>query len=473
VADTLLDALGPALVRWTMGGSAASLAPPAWTTTVGADGPEADLRMLALSGHFLGSFVTPVPSGRLSFRAEIPRLDLPTLPERLRPILRRLLAGGQHARQTQIVAAFLAARGWTLHPADWLPTANDDGLPDVYAPWLDWATSAGADKRVGPGDGALTADSWDDFGPAARALLLAAMRQRNPQEARELIAAQLGGTDAEGRLRLVQKLEAGLGADDLPLLETLAADRAPRVRAQASMLLARLGIGNGGASEAASELAGYFEVQTKGLLRRTRVLVARPLKTAAQRQHRAQLLQGGDYAALAAALGLTPADLATHWVFGAEAALDTDFVSLAARSAGDDVVAILCQSLAGAAQSDPALMMALQPRLGIGQRRELAAAVLRTHGASALMAALDIAGTDPGFDDLADTAAFAEIVKGVKDDDRPLAAVVPELWGFGWLASPRAARVARDRLAAAGLPIADPRLDSIRLNIMLDEGEPS
>ncbi|PZN92750.1 MAG: hypothetical protein DCF31_15040 [Alphaproteobacteria bacterium] len=467
MAEAILDAIGPALVRWTMGGAAAPLAPAAWATALGTDPADAELRLLALSGHFLGSFVVPMASGALVDRADLPRLALPTVPARPRPLLRRLLNGAQSGRQRQVIAAFVAARGWTLHPADWLPGANDDALPDVYAPWLDWAASDAGRQASG---GALTAESWDDFGPAARALLLVEMRRRDPAAARELIAARLAGTDAEGRLRLVLALATGLGSDDRPLFEALAADRAPRVKAQAAALLARLGVGGDDATEAAAELAGYFDVQTKGLLRRTRVVVAQPLKTAAQVQRRAQLLQGGDFAALAAALALAPVDLATLWVFGSNAALDAGFAGLAERSAGDDVVDILCTALAGTAAGDPVVMQALRPRLAPAQCRALAAAVLRTRGAGALTAALDIAGPDPRFDDLVGTTAFAEIHKAVADSERPTPAAIPELWALGWLASPAAARAVRDRLVAAGLAAADPRLDSIRLNIMLDEG---
>jgi len=48
MVEVIYDALGAALTRWTMGGAAASVAPPAWATHLGDDPGEAELRLLAL-----------------------------------------------------------------------------------------------------------------------------------------------------------------------------------------------------------------------------------------------------------------------------------------------------------------------------------------------------------------------------------------------------------------------------------------
>ncbi|KPF72279.1 hypothetical protein IP88_10190 [alpha proteobacterium AAP81b] len=463
MADDLLDALAPVLTRWTIGGDAAPAAPPAWAPALGSDSPE--LRLLAIAGHILGGFVVPTPATPLRNLPDLPALALPTVSARLRPLLRRLLAGAD-ARQRRIIIGFVAARGRVMHPADWLPPANDDALPDVYAPWRDWAAACAAGGPARSASGELSEATWDDFGPAARDLALGLLRRRDPAAARALIAAKLPTADADGRLRLVIALATGLGADDRPLLESLGNDRAPRVKTQVAILLARLGVGEAAGAEMA-ELAGFFEIQTRGLLRRTRHLVPRPIKTPAQTKRRGELLDAADFAGFAAALGLTATELAELWSFDGDVFLAARFVAVAARSADDAVITALHAALAARPSVDFAIIAALQPRLTTAQTQALLRPALLSGGPGTLAAALDIAGADPRFDDILRAPAFAAILGDLARDGR--AAMPADLWALGLLASPAAARGARDRLVAAGLAAADPRLDSLRLNIMLDE----
>ena len=87
-AETILDVMGSVLTRWTMG-SAAAPAATFWRTELGDDPAEAELRLLALSGQFLGTSVTMEPASVLRVLPDIPTLALPTVPEELRPLVRR------------------------------------------------------------------------------------------------------------------------------------------------------------------------------------------------------------------------------------------------------------------------------------------------------------------------------------------------------------------------------------------------
>src|SRR6202007_2590369 len=106
-----------------------------------------------------------------------------------------------------------------------------------------------------------------------------------------------------------------------PFLESLAADRAPKVKALATALLARLGHGSA-VGEEATELAGFFELQTKGLIRRTRVVAARQMKTPAQRSRRQALFEAVDLAGFARALDATQEDLIALWPWGEDRQAD-------------------------------------------------------------------------------------------------------------------------------------------------------
>jgi hypothetical protein len=139
-------------------------------------------------------------------------------------------------------------------------------------------------------------------------------------------------------------LNPGLSEADVPYLESLSTDRAPKIKALSASLLARLGHGIG-TGEDASELAGFFEFQTKGLLRRTRVLVARPIKTPAQRSRRDALFARVDFERFARVLGVSAGDLVTLWPFGSDAHADYGFVVFAEQSAPAPIIDALCERL--------------------------------------------------------------------------------------------------------------------------------
>jgi hypothetical protein len=111
-------------------------------TELGNEPVEAELRLLALSSQFFGVAVTMDAPARLRTLPDVPALALPTVPETSRPLVRRVLTTAKEKRLRTELLEFLAARGWTVHPGDWLPTTNDEEAPDVYAPWLDWANIA-------------------------------------------------------------------------------------------------------------------------------------------------------------------------------------------------------------------------------------------------------------------------------------------------------------------------------------------
>ena len=83
MAEVIYDAMGSVLTRWTMG-SAAAPAAAVWSAELGAEPAEAELRLLALSGQFLGVAVTAEPPLELRVLPDIPALALPTVPEPLR-----------------------------------------------------------------------------------------------------------------------------------------------------------------------------------------------------------------------------------------------------------------------------------------------------------------------------------------------------------------------------------------------------
>ncbi|MCL2716500.1 MAG: DUF5691 domain-containing protein [Alphaproteobacteria bacterium] len=370
--EDTLDCLGAVLARWATGGSAAAVAPAAWVDLLGSDPTEAELRLLALSGQLLESAIAlpTTERGALALRTlpDLPRLAPGTVPDRFRPVLRRLQHDSNGADWACLLH-LLAARGFTVHPADWLPAADNSELPDVYAPWRDWAAMAhGAATSRGREIDEINIETWDLFYPAERCAALKALRRLDPEAARALLEAKLAGEDAAKRLALVECLSIGLSPTDLPLLQTLAtSDRAPRVKAQAVQYLARLGAAPTSATsnDDAAELADYFSTGLKGGFK------LKPLKTTAQKNRRAQLLSNTDFASFAASLQFSPLELAQNWPFASDAQLDQVLAEMAQRSAPDDIIAVLARHAIGNVQTCIALASRLEPQARVEIARYL------------------------------------------------------------------------------------------------------
>lgn len=447
------DAIGQMLARWTVGGVAAPVAPAGWTTE--AEG--AELRLVALAGHFLDVGVVAMPAGALRTRPDLPRLVCPTVPDAIRPLVRRCLAQARESAARGDLLRLLARRGWSAHPGDWMPGAGETDVPDLYAPWRDWAADG---VTVGPGE--LTAESWAAWGPAARRVAFAEFRRRDSAAARDLLASRLTGLPADERVRLIELLATGLSDADAPLLDSLASDRAPRVKALAAQLLARLGRGGAGGEDAV-ELAGFFSIATRGLLRRTRVLEPRALKTQAQFNRRAALLASVDLSSFAGALGLAPAELVALWPWGEDGSPDLFLAGAVERSGGDEAVAA---ALAGALRAAPDALALLAPRLSPIDLVRAAERLLDAEP-SGLHGALDLTRARFDLESAPEAPAARALFAALARPDEVRNSHEAELRMLGLLAGPAAARRSLDRAVAAGLAAADPRLDTLRLNVAL------
>lgn len=468
MAEAAFDAIGAVVARWTMGSPAAPIAPPEWVPALGDEPGEAELRLLALSSQLL-ALVVAEPGGALRSLPDLPALGLPTLPDALRPLARRIARSAPTAGRRHQLLHFLAARGWVMHPGDWLPGAGEEGAPDAYAPWRDWAEAASAGKTVGdPGD-VLTDANWEDFWPAARGVAFAALRARDPAAARQLLEARFAVTGAEERLRLLDRLATKLSEADADFLAaTAAGDRAPRVKALAAALLARLGRSSGGGEDAA-ELGGYFAVGSKGLLRRTRIIEFRNDKTAAQKQRRTTLLDTVDLAAFAGALDIDVETLLDAWQWGDQPLADLPFAAMIARSGSDAQVARAAERAIAHERGAGEALPLLAARLSPAQRTGFAAATLRA-GTIRFAEAAELARGGAGIDDpLATPAGKALLATLARDEARP-ADAADDLAILGLIATQAGARAAIDRLTGGGMLLADPRLDTLRLNAALDQG---
>jgi hypothetical protein len=319
----IFEIVGEILVCWTVGGVVLPAVPKAWESAIQcADPNETQLRLLVLVGQFLAAVVITQPSissdkkTALRVLPDIPKLEYPLLPEELRPSARHFLEEINGIQDIGFVLEFLALRGWSISPADWMPTQPHMEFPDIYARWIDWALIAKGKLPIGkrqPEE--LNVSTWDNFYPEYRFQLFKALRRQNPDAARTLLEAKLKQENQTTvRLSFVDALSEQLSESDTEFLKNLAnKDISPKVKLRANRLLACLGHGPVASREELTELAGFFVLEEKKSDSR-RVLEPN-FKSDAQRDRCFALIKKITFTEFAAAFNCTPLEVAEllHW----------------------------------------------------------------------------------------------------------------------------------------------------------------
>nr|WP_156315046.1 DUF5691 domain-containing protein [Mesorhizobium japonicum] len=457
---------------WITGGTSFELAPAAWKDIAGGASPdERERRLLAIAAQALDIALRPVAPKTLKRRPPLPGLALPMLPERLRPLLRAALKHAVDARGKSRVVALVASRGFVLHPMDWMPAASDQTSPDVYAPWIDW--QAGVDGEKHTRREPLTAQNWDDFYPAARRSALADMRRTAPAVARQLIETKGASEPAEIRLALIALMPFGLGADDVPFLKSLSADRSGKVRELAGRLLARLGQhgqpGDGGPEDPIAELAAFITEGKSGFIRRRTTYAPAKLKSPAQERRRAELFETCNLVDLADRFGVSESDFIGAWQFGADNTVDILVARMVAASGSDAAVTHMADALVAEGGKPALFVLHLMPRLDSRRQRVLIRLILKD---TQYLGALSLAeGVEAGWLDWADLTngktlpALRSAIAG--NDDAAKRGVDQLLETLGFLATTAAAEKLIGDVVAAGMAPAAPSLGLLRLNASL------
>jgi len=233
------------------------------------------LALLALAGQrqrFAGApplTVDAVPDAARRLH-EDPR---PILPPQARRALNRLAGSVEKSLAGDVLPIALrriGAAGFRPHPFD-LPDlarhiksdAENQSLAErAYLALI--ASDAGADAAKDLFFERITAENWTTFPKAQRRSFVAGVRRENPAEGRALIESVWKAEPAPVRAALLEALAVGLGADDKPFLEKLAADRADSVKQAALQLLARMPATEGFGQRLA-EAAQCFKHAGRGL----------------------------------------------------------------------------------------------------------------------------------------------------------------------------------------------------------------
>lgn len=473
MSSDLLGALEDVKGPWMVGGSALRNAPSSWQSAAEND-PQPDLALLAVAGQALQIGLQPVPGGELQGLAPLPRLSSPTPPPQARLQIRRLAQVNKLAEaQVATVIRFLAARGYSVHPIDYMPKRFQQ-LPDIYAPWASWQSAAGVDDESSDLE-TITAENWDGWMPAERRMALSQLRREQPEEARQLIAEKAPSLSAEERLRIIQSLGEELGPEDQSLLEGFASDRSGKVRQLVTQFLARMGAVDDDAADIA-EYADFFAAAKKRL-RGGHKITPNRLKTKAQRTRRGELAAKLSLQSLVKGLKLTSElDLIDGWEHTEDDASD-ELVRMVAATGSDQATRALASRIASLDGVSVEAFTALLDRLDNDGRRELLPRVLQNEDASfsaTVICSQGFWGEMP-LGQLTNLRAFKQLRKLVGDhasnDGMRQETCRQGLFSLGLLVDQSAAAELISLFTNAGLFSSDPMLGLLKLNECLPPGE--
>jgi hypothetical protein len=230
-----------------------------------------------------------------------------------RRALMRLFSVRKQSNDDDINRAALRAvraSGMRLHPFDFAKLEDALALhADVIgAAERKWLAAVRPDKELPESvyDSApVSEETLAEAGKLQKLQFLKALRRRDPDKARDLIAGLFAAEPAAVRGELLEIMPIGLGKADEPFLSGLSADRAPSVRDAASALLARIA-GTPAFARRIERLKEQLAVKTEGLILRKKVLAyvkPRASKPHEVLQEQSGLLEGLSLETIALALG--------------------------------------------------------------------------------------------------------------------------------------------------------------------------
>jgi hypothetical protein len=441
------------------------------------------LYALALYSQHEAMLFEPEAATNLVAKPDLPDLALPCLPPGIRPCFRRVLEAIKPYPEITItqVLQLLQQRGFSAHPADWLPTSQDGDLPPMYHPWCNWIFSNKSSELTLQ----LTSQTWDDLYPADRLRLLQSLRMKDPRAARDLIQAHASKESAEKRLKIIQLLAINLSEEDSSLLESLTTNRSQKVALLAKQYLARLGAGqqemsDEECSEQAQDLTETFELKKTGLLKKGYKLFPVKLKSKKQQAVRSELLNKVPLPAFAQALDIELHVLLTSWQFSNNRDHDNQsFVANAVNTLPDALFPVLLENILNQLAKDQSLLSLIPfflPRMQAQDREQLMKDFLAMKGLnfsfSDCLAYIDQPLSALDWKKVVTTHAWKMVIKELGGEGKEKFYIdnhglASELIALGvFLPHSLAAQVV-ESLVAAGVQPADPALESLKLNMQL------
>ncbi len=322
---------------WLIGGKAQ--APQDWSALFAGRTPN-DLDLVALTGQAFQFGYVQHQSGELKFETALPVLDAPQLNTEQRLLFQRATDRlTKNARDLYDAVWLAGARGYAVHPLDWMPASAQTPVPAIYRPWQLWMERI---EARAPGE-VITPETWSDWSWTERRAAALELRMQDLSAGRDLIAAVAAKEPADKRADLMRIFWHGLSVEDVPFLESLSTDRSDKVKSIATALLARVRR-NADPTDSEIELAGFFSVKSKGVFNKSKSVELNAIKTDAQRKRRLELFDLAQFLPFATALGMSEIELLDAWNFKQAEDVENEFVTLVTRTGSEAAIAALLAS---------------------------------------------------------------------------------------------------------------------------------
>lgn len=472
--------------HWLIGKSSALTSqdiPNSWQSMINALPTERRaIATLALASQFQHTVFIPQKPKQLTVFPDIPPLSKPTLPNELRPAFRRLMEVIKKNTNIPIanVLRLLETKGFVPNPVDWLPAKNDDTLPSIYTPWLQWVDN----KKTTPTEhetDTLTQENWDEWYPAQRLTQLKNLRMSAPAATRQLIERCATREAADKRLKIIAVLAIRLSPEDIPYLQQLSQDRSKKIIALAHQLLARLDVLNinTASKENTAELIAYYEFKKIGIFKKGRRLTPKKLQNKKQQATRSELLAHIPLTQFAHALGIQTDELIASWVFDKNRYHDNiAFISNAANSVSDENIARLLDRLIVSTETDIDVISLVQPlssRLTFQQKKHLVLSLCEHNSDATFFAYLpyvDRTITELDWPTIAKSIPWKNLQKQLTKELNERGYIhhshlAHELYALGLLVTSDVANRLLSELVALGFLHADPAAHFLKFNAAL------
>ena len=474
--------------RWLVGGNTVSITthcvPQSWQLNC-KELSQAELRRHALiwASQQRSWMLSHSAPQQLVEKSALPRLTLPVIaqPHRTRFVSCLNLLEKQGV-SISFLLNLLTERGVSVHPADWLPNKAEE-LPSEYFPWLFWSANYTQDQGSTRLTG-LTSTNWTEFLPTHRLVILRKMRSEDPAQALALIQQCISNETAQQRLKIINILAINLSENDKSYLESLLNERSQKVALLAKHLLSRIGPNHALKDskeqiQQAAELADWYEVKTVGLLRKSKVIQPKSLKSKKQQSLRSEWLEHISLTALAQALDIDLQTLITGWQFNKNRQFDNHaFISNAAQSLPNEMIYGLLNSLLECLPECFELIFYILPRLS----KELRIKVMMTllsHKKSEFhfyncLNFIERPCTHIEWQQLKNTQAWLVLLADIREqlkDNSYLESQhsIREISALGLMVDEHCAQQILNSLLELGVMTTDPLLDVLKLNIQLSQ----
>ena len=374
----LLDQIEVLKSIWMIGGSALEKSPVGWRECINED-TSPDVALVTIVGQAIPFALQPMPEADLKFVPCLPHLRLPPPPQPARQQICNLVRIAKlDETQWSGVIRLLAARGYTVHPIDYLPKSFSK-LPDLYGPWELWLRTDQSTSEMNQST-IIETNDWNHLSPGERRQALSELRKNQPAASRDWILQITPSLPADERLRVLEILKEGLCLEDQDVLESFSNDRSSKVQNFAHKMLARLGVTQDRENEIA-EFADFFSVTTK-LFSHVPKIAAKPLKNESQIKRRNELSTSLSLHSFARGLSLSSEDELINGWEHVDAHASDILVQMVAATGSENSAALLASRIFSLNGISAEAFQQLFERLGKASRIELLPRVLQSDDAS-------------------------------------------------------------------------------------------